>query len=325
MITRSIYGNLKYISALLTTFKAPHLFLQQIFKEVAKVFMLILWCWGFTTPGFSQVNTADSLSQAPTAHIAASDSILQKKAGLIQTVLQQHPFFNFKDKAVPPPYSQKTHLPGKEIYFYIMAALLLFFAILRAIFDKYFSDLFNLFFRRSLRQKQIKQQVVQNALPSLLFNIFFILTAGYYACLVIRKLNPHLPYPFWQLLLYCIGAMGVIYLGKYLVLSLLGMIFRIQKLTTNYIFLIFLINKIVAILLLPLLLIISVTDGPLNTVAWTLSWILLLAFISYRYIVATGLVRKESNISFSHFLLYALAFEILPTILLYKAILLFLK
>lgn len=318
-------GNLKYISVSLATFKPALIFLQQILL-LARVLIFILFWLGFTWPGFSQVNIADSLNLAKADTSAATkDSTRYKRFELTQKIFSNHPFFNFKDAAGYPPYTAKTNPPGRETYFYIMAALLLFFAILRSVFDKYFSDLFNLFFRRSLKQKQIKQQVVQNALPSLLFNIFFVVTAGYYACLVVKKVDVDISFPTWQLVLYCVGGMGVIYLGKYFVLKFLGWIFGIKKLTNNYIFLIFLINKIVAVLLLPLLLIISITSGALNTVAWTLSWMLILAFILYRYIAATGLVRKENNISFSHFVLYAIAFEILPTLMLYKGMLLFLK
>jgi len=285
--------------------------------------MLILFFVGGVITGFTQVLKPDSLVVPATdSQFAVKEPAFVRNERLAQKILLHHPYFNFRDRAVPPPYTKKINPPGREPYFYIMAGLLLCFAVLRSAFAKYCTDLFNLFFRRSLRQKQIKQQVVQNALPSLLFNIFFILTAGYYCCLLIEKNFSNLSYPLWQLLLYCMAGLGIVYLGKYLVLKLLGMVFKMQKLTNNYIFLIFLIHKIVSVLLLPLLLIISVTSGPLLTVAWTLSWILLFAFISYRYIAAIGLVRKENNISFSHFLLYAIAFELLPTVMLYKGVLL---
>ncbi|WP_394801070.1 hypothetical protein [Niabella ginsengisoli] len=53
--------------------------------------------------------------------------------------------------------------------------------------------------------------------------------------------------------------------------------------------------------------------------------LLISGFVLYRYIAAVGLVRKEKTISFFHFLLYISAFEILPTVILYKGIVAFLK
>ncbi|GAB3430331.1 hypothetical protein GCM10027516_38130 [Niabella aquatica] len=255
----------------------------------------------------------------------AKDSSLQKNLKLSRDILNRHPYFNFSEGAVYPPYTRKLPSAGKEIYFYIVAAIFLLFAILKASFEKYFSDLINLFFRRSLKQRQLKQQVVQNALPSLLFNMFFIITGGFYAALGIERTTPHLALPFWQLFLYTTAATGIVYSGKFLTLKFIGWVFKISKLTDNYIFLIFLVNKIIAILLLPLVLIIALTGKEAGAVAWTLSWLLLSALLLYRYISAIQLVRKDKSISFFHFLLYVSAFEILPVIILYKGILSFLK
>lgn len=241
--------------------------------------------------------------------------------------MSRHPYFNFSAKAGYPPYTEKPPPQGKEIYFYIVTALFLIFAILKASFDKYFSDLMNLFFRRSLKQRQLKQQVVQNSLPSLLFNILFVITAGFYAAMVLQKnMAPSRDgIPLWQWYIYTTAAIGAIYLGKYFTLKFIGWVFKISKLTDNYIFLIFLVNKVLTILMLPLIIVIALSVKPMSTVAWTLSWVLIAGFFLYRYMSAVSIVRKDKSISFFHFVLYIGAFEILPTIILYKGILSVLK
>ncbi|WP_317235333.1 DUF4271 domain-containing protein [Niabella ginsengisoli] len=127
------------------------------------------------------------------------------------------------------------------------------------------------FFRRSLKQRQLKKQVVQNSLPSLLFNIFFVVTAGIYIALSVQRITPAINFPFWQLFIYAVILVGVVYLFKYGILKFIGWVFKVTKLADNYIFLIFLVNKILAILLLPLIIIIALTGKPANTIAWTLS------------------------------------------------------
>ncbi|MGC4232440.1 MAG: DUF4271 domain-containing protein [Niabella sp.] len=274
----------------------------------------------------AQDSHTDSLARARTDSIKiAEEAAIREHFKLSRELLSRHPYFNFHEKAIEPPYNKKINPPGKEVYFYIVAALFLLFAILKASFDKYFSDLINLFFRRSLKQRQLRQQVVQNSLPSLLFNIFFVITCGLYAALGIERTLAHLALPFWQLFLYATAGAGLIYSGKFLILKFIGWVFKITRLTDNYIFLIFLVNKIIALLLLPLIIIIALTEKEINAIAWTLSLLLISGLFLYRYIAAIQLVRKDKSISFFHFILYVSAFEILPVIILYKGILSLLK
>lgn len=274
----------------------------------------------------SQLASVHPIKDTIQAAIAIRSSRLKQDDFLLtQKILQSHPYFNFKDAATFPPYTKKINPPGKEIYFYGIAALLIIFAILKAGFEKYFSDLMHLFFRRSLKQRQLKQQVIQNSLPSLLFNLFFIIIAGFYAALVINTFLPYPEFTFWELFAGSIIVISCIYVSKYFILKFIGWAFRITKLTDNYIFLIFLVNKIIALVLLPLIVIIALSNKQLSTVAWTLSWVFITGVMIYRYISAASLVRKENSIGFFHFLLYVCAFEVLPTIVLYKGILSILK
>src|SRR5438105_4494823 len=87
-----------------------------------------------------------------------------------------HPFFTFTN----PVHLTVTvkQWQGKEVIFYTLIALLIFFAIIRNGFDRYISDLFKIFFRTTVRQRQIKDQLIQSPLPSLLLNLFFLLSTG---------------------------------------------------------------------------------------------------------------------------------------------------
>lgn len=292
---------------------------------LARILLLLIFCFPIFT-GLAQSSQADSLARNRTDSAqVAEETAIQRNIKLSRELLSRHPYFNFSEKAVSPLYTKKLPASGKEVYFYIVVTLLLLFAILKASFDKYFSDLINLFFRRGLKQRQLRQQVVQNSLPSLLFNIFFVITGSFYATLGIEKTIPHLALPLWQLFLYAIAATGLIYSGKFFILKFIGWVFKITRLTDNYIFLIFLANKIMALLLLPLIIIIALTGKEINTIAWTLSWLLIFGLFLYRYISAIQLVRKDKSINFFHFLLYVGAFEILPVIILYKGMLSLLK
>lgn len=247
------------------------------------------------------------------------DSTLFKNFLLTHQILLKHPYFNYAQKAAPMPYAQKKRTGGKELYFYALAGLLLVFAVFRTSFDKYVSDLFTLFFRRSLKQRQLKQQVSQNSLPSLLFNIFFTVVAGFYLALLIKEVGSA-ALPFWQLLIYSVGFVAVTYFVKFLILKLAGWTFNLKNLTDSYIFIVFLVNKIIGIVLLPVVVMIALGNIELRTAILTLSWIALAGIFFYRFLQAFGLLKTEKSISPFHFILYLAAFEILPMLVIYKAI-----
>ena len=114
-----------------------------------------------------------------------------------------------------------------------------------------------LFFRVSLRQQQIREQVLQTPLPSLLLNILFVISAGLYACYLLHYSRLGAGVPFWVLYLNCMLLLGTIYFVKFLVLKFIGWVFSISRATDIYIFIVFLVNKMMGIFLLPFLIVIT--------------------------------------------------------------------
>ncbi len=113
-----------------------------------------------------------------------------------------------------------------------------------------------LFFRVSLRQQQIREQVLQTPLPSLLLNILFVISAGLYACFLLHYSRWGAGVNFWVLYLNCMGLLAAIYVVKFLVLKFIGWVFSISRATDIYIFIVFLVNKMLGIFLLPFLIVI---------------------------------------------------------------------
>ncbi|MGJ7031800.1 DUF4271 domain-containing protein [Niabella hirudinis] len=252
-------------------------------------------------------------------------SALERNFNLTKKILAQHPYYAFAAAPVITPYSKRPRQPGEEIYFYTLAGIMLLFAGFKTAFSKYFDDLTTLFFRRTLKQRQLQQQLSQNTLPSFLFNILFVFVAGYYLALMATQLATHKPaYPFWQLFAFAVAVVSLAYLAKFFLLKLFGWLFKLQHLTDAYIFLIFLVSKILVLFLLPVLIITSLGGTGIKTIIWTLSWLTIAGLFIYRFIVALQMVQKSNKISLFHFFIYFVAFELLPAFVIYKFILHFL-
>jgi hypothetical protein len=235
----------------------------------------------------------------------------------------RHPYYSFTN---PTRYTISTRQwQGKEAIFYSLMGLLIFFALIKNGFHRYIQDLLKIFFRTTVRQRQIKEQLVQSPLPSLLLNIFFLLSIGMFLALLIQDLGLGLEYNFWILFLYCILGLVVIYGGKFIVLKFVGWALQVTDATDAYIFIVFATNKIIGIALLPFLIMLAFTFGVVNQVAITAGIGVILGLLAYRYFLSYVSVHRQVKISFFHFLLYLCAFEITPLLLINKLLFRFLS
>ena len=239
-----------------------------------------------------------------------------------RAILQFNRYYNFFGR--PQNLVSEERKPaGKEALFYILMGLLFFFALIKLLFNKYVTNLLGLVFRASLRQKQIREQLLQTPLPSLFLNIFFVIVAGLYIFFLLQHYQAVQTTGFWLLLLYCTLAVGLVYLVKFMVLKFTGWIFNIRDAADTYIFIVFLVNKLLAIFLLPLLIVMTFSLASWGNVLLTLSYFMVVVFFAYRYIVSFAPVRREVKVSQFHFFMYLCAFEIIPLLLIYKVLLRF--
>jgi len=239
----------------------------------------------------------------------AADSIQKKLNG------QNAPQRILKD-------GDKKLFSGKELLFYYLVFLFILFGLMRRAFAKYFYDLFRVFFKTTLKQRQTQEQLLQSPLPSVFMNSFFVLSAGLYVNFLLQYFQLSIVENFWLQYLYCTGALAAIYIVKYLGLKITGWLFNLSDATDSYIFIVFIINKMIGILFLPFLLIIAFASDPLYSSAMIISWFGIGLLLLYRFILSYGAVRKEVKLNSFHFILYILGFEVIPLLLIYKLLLL---
>jgi len=241
-----------------------------------------------------------------------------------QHVLIINPYINFTGKPVVEIY-EIHHANSKDSLFYLLVAILFYFALTRIFFEKYFNNLMTLFFRVSLRQQQIREQVLQTPLPSLLLNILFVISGGLFACYLLHYSRFGEAVPFWVLYLYCMAAIATIYLVKFVVLKFVGWVFSISRATDIYIFVVFLVNKMLGIFLLPFLILITFSGPQLREILITISLAMVFMLWAYRALAGYRPVRNEIKLTPFYFFLYLCAFEIAPLLLIYKVLLTYLE
>ena len=208
---------------------------------------------------------------------------------------------------------------GKDELFYVLVGLVTLVAFTKAVFPKYFLNMFSLFFQTTYRQKQAVEQLTNNKVSSILLNIAFIGCLSIYVCLLLNYMGlVHIN--FWLLLGYSVAAIASIYLFKFIFLNFIGWIFNASEALESYTFIVFLSNKIIAIVLLPFVFLIAFNDGEIARICLLITYGLLGLTLLYRYFVVMGTLRNELRFHALHFFLYLCAVEILPLLLIYKAV-----
>lgn len=213
---------------------------------------------------------------------------------------------------------------SKDTFFYLIAGLVLLLACLKYFYSRYFTNLFRVFFNTSLRQNQITDQLLQAKLPSFLFNIFFVISGGIYVYVLLSHYHLTEGGKEWVFLFSSILIMGLIYFIKFCTLKFTGWITGLGEAVDIYVFVIFLINKIIGIFLVPFIIILSFSDLQIVSIAALVSLMVIGVFLLLRFFRSYGLVQNQLKISKFHFFLYIAGLEILPLLLIYKGLMVYL-
>lgn len=271
------------------------------------LFLLLLFS-GAAQPLIGTANNVDSsrpvLLQVPGYEAARNHVLSQSRLNLYDNGV----FLIQKDKLVVE----------RDWLFYYLLAIFLFFGILRSTYSRYLNDIFRFFFRTSLRIEQIREQLVQAGLASLLYNLFFSLALGMYGYLAASYFHASLQLQEWLVPLIATILLALLYFVKYIFLVLCGWLFNARSATNAYTFIVFLMNKVAGIAILPFLPLLAFGNTTVQAIAITLSLAMLILLFLYRFLRAYQPVHQVMQLSRFHFFMYLLGVEVAPLLLIYK-------
>lgn len=162
-------------------------------------------------------------------------------------------------------------------------------------------------------------------MPSFMLNVFFVVIGGLYITFLLQHYKLIRFDSFWLMFLYCILGLSAVYLIKFIGLKMSGWLFNMEEAANSYIFIVFIVNKMIGILLLPFLILLAFTLRDIYFIGLTLSWCLVAGMLIYRMILTFAAVRNQVKVNPFHFFLYICAFEIAPLLLIYKCLLFFFR
>ncbi len=212
---------------------------------------------------------------------------------------------------------QKRQLVNKDTLFYIIVFLLLFLVCFKLLYEKYFTNLTRVFFNTTLRQSQLVDQLLLAKLQSLLLNVFFVITAGLFLFLLLVHYGKTNLDQYYNLSI-CILIVTIVYFLKYISIHFFGWLLGYHQEAESYLFVVFLLNKIIGIFLLPVIICLGFAERSITDTALTITYFLLAGIFVLRYLRTYGLLQHKLKMSRFHFILYITGVEVLPILLIYK-------
>jgi hypothetical protein len=295
---------------------------MKAFRTLFLIFLLISFgkdCIAQANPDTPVVKTDSSVAKTDSLRSSDSPTTIKPQANTLDYFLKKNKYLNVEPAPVSLAAKEKTKA-GKEFLFYLLSIVILLLALVKVFYTKYFNNIFRVFFNTSLRQNQLTDLLLQAKLPSLIFNIFFVISSGLYAWLVLDHYRLIKGNNNYILIGLSILFVAIVYFGKFLSLKIIGWISGMSIAIDQYIFVIFLINKIIGILLIPFIILLAF--APANWISFIiiLSFFIIGILFLLRYLRSYGLLQNELRINGFHFLLYIIGMELLPILLIYKLV-----
>lgn len=209
-----------------------------------------------------------------------------------------------------------------DAYFILLLGVLLSIALLINRNRQYARNMLQALFNLRLALQFSREQVANRTLVSLLYlGLFNLLLAMYLS----EWLEGRLPASSGMRLIGVLGflflSITLLYSGKYYFYKLLGVLFGLKDQVSFYLTEVFLINRVQAFLMLPLLAALYFTPfGNVDEVR-AMTLILLGLGMLWRYINAIRYVRTVVSTHVFHFILYFCAVELIPTAVIAKFLL----
>lgn len=232
-------------------------------------------------------------------------------------LLQQFPIINNK----PPVYliTSFKQIVNKDFLFYILLGNVFILALIQIIFPRYFKNIFSIFFQTKFRQNQTKEQLSQDNVASFLLNILFVLSGSTFIA-IINQVFEVTAFTYWKTFLIAVFLLSGTYLVKLLFTRFMGWVFNRSDMVGSYNFLVFIVNKIIGVSLLPFMFLLAFSTHYLQQLAFTSSIIFISFLFLFRLFSTYKNLHRALKITALHFFLYFCAVEILPLLLMYKAV-----
>lgn len=233
--------------------------------------------------------------------------------------VEAHPYFPWL--ARPVFLISREHAPsGMDWLFYTLLCSLAFFGILRRGFARYVTDLAVAFFGQAIRQAPIREQLARQTLPAQLMNLQFLFNVALFGYLMVPDLLLPGISGHWAQIGALMLLMAAVYAVKGLTVWVTGFLAGRPTEAEGYLFIVMMVNKVTGVALIPLNILLAYLGGDFRTPILAVVLLILSSLFLLRLLRCYDFVSRELRVGFLPFLLFLASFEVMPMLVLGKAL-----
>ncbi len=280
---------------------------------------LLMFTFFFVKKGKCQVKiNADTILAQPNLQLNTTN-INRYKAFLDSNVFLNNLPVSISNIATPKINKNQPNL------FYLFISVLILLGLTRFFYPRYFTTLFKVFFNTSLKQSQLTDQLNQASIPALLFNLLFFVSSSLFLAILVKITNTASLFSVIKLASTFGGALVLCYIIKYLSLKLTGWVWQHQAEANEYLFIVFLVNKVMGIFLIPVSILLFYGNQNISQYVLFGSFMVIILLFLVRFFRSYTILQSKLKVSSFHFILYILCIEVLPIAVIYKAAMIYIN
>ena len=215
-------------------------------------------------------------------------------------------------------YASKKTRPNLEWVFYSFLFLFLFTAILGKYSNGLLRKLWKIYINDGFIYRQSKDQMSQQPLLSIALNILFIFSGGLFLFFGMDWDHQFTGKLRWYILLSSIAVIALIYLFKNIFFRILGWAFGQEEAFEDYLFVVFLNNKLMGLILLFASFLMAFSSTSSSIFIFKLTLFLIIIMLLYRLLRGYQVFSRQSRIGLFSLLLAFISLELIPSAVIVK-------
>lgn len=222
--------------------------------------------------------------------------------------------------AIPqgPLYATKKTRSNLEWIFYSFLFLFLFTAILGKYSNGLLSKLWKIYINDGFIYRQSKDQMSQQPMFSIALNLLFIFSGGLFLFFGMDWNHQFTGNLRWYILLSSFAVIALIYLFKNIFFRILGWAFGQEDTFEDYLFVVFLNNKLMGLILLFASFLMAFSSSSSSVFIFKFTLFLIGLMFLYRFLRGYQVFSRQSRIGLFTLLLAFISLELIPSAIIVK-------
>jgi hypothetical protein len=217
-------------------------------------------------------------------------------------------------------YSAKKVRPNLEWIFYSFLFLLLFVAILGRYSNGLLRKIWKIYLNDGFIFRQSKAQMAQQPVVSIALNILFVFSGGLFIFFGMQWDHQFTGALRWYILFSSFAVIASIYFLKSIFFRILGWAFGQEEAFEDYLFVVFLNNKMMGLIFLLASCLMAFSSTTLSIFIFKFTVFLIVLMLLYRLLRGFQVFSRQSKVGLFTLLLAFMSFELIPTAIIVKVL-----